>query len=66
MEDFISNEINAYVGLTITALSKQLIMHRNDSSFIALNLKTHSIPKYKFQKFLVENTTIIQHEINKL
>ena len=33
---------------------------------MALHLKTHSIPKYKFQKILVENTTIIAHEIDKL
>ena len=28
-------------------------------------LKTYSIPKSKFQKILVENTTIIAHKINK-
>ena len=32
---------------------------------IALHLKTPSIPKFKFRKILVENTTIISHEINK-
>ena len=42
------------------------MMHLNDSSSIALYLKTHSIPKSKFQKILVENTTIIAHKINKL
>ena len=31
-----------------------------------LHFKTHSIPKCKFRKILVENTTIIAHEINKL
>ena len=41
-------------------------MHLNDSSSIALHLKTHSIPKFTFQKILVENNTIIAHEINKL
>ena len=41
-------------------------MHLNDSSSIALHLKTHSIPKSKFRKILTENTTIIAHEINKL
>ena len=41
-------------------------MHRNDSSSIALHLKTHSISKSKFRKILVENTTIIAQEINKL
>ena len=42
-------------------------MHLNDSSSIALHLKTHSIPKSKFRKILVENTTkLMAHEINKL
>ena len=41
-------------------------MHLNDSSSIALHLKTHSISKSKFQKILVENTTIIAHKIGKL
>ena len=41
-------------------------MHLNDSNSIALHLKTHSIPKSKFWKILVENTSIIAHEINKL
>ena len=41
-------------------------MHLNDSSSIALHLKTHTIPKSKFRKILVENTTIIAHEIDKL
>ena len=41
-------------------------MHLNDSSFIALHLKTHSISNIKFRKILVENTTKIAHEINKL
>ena len=40
-------------------------MHLNDSISLALHLKTHSIPKSKFQKFLVENTALIAHEINK-
>ena len=40
-------------------------MHHNDSSSIDLYLKTHSIPKSKFRKILIENTTIIPHEINK-
>ena len=33
---------------------------------MAVHLKTHSIPKSKFRKILVENTTIIAHQINKL
>ena len=41
-------------------------MHLNDSSSIALHLKTYSIPKSKFWKILVENNTIIAHEINKI
>ena len=41
-------------------------MHLNDSSSIALHLKTHSIPKSKFRKILVENTSIIAYEIDKL
>ena len=41
------------------------MLHLNDSSSIALHLKTHSIPKSKFRKILVENTTIIAHKINK-
>ena len=64
--DFVSNENNIYVGLTTTTLSRQLTMPFNDSSSIDLHLKTHSIPRSKFWKILVENTTIIAHEINKL
>ena len=41
-------------------------MHLNESNSIALHLKTHSIPKSKFRKILVENTPIIAHEIDKL
>ena len=41
-------------------------MHLNDSSSIALHLKTYSILKSKFRKILVENTSIIAHEIDKL
>ena len=41
-------------------------MHLNDSISKALHLKTHSIPKSKFRKMFVENTTIIASEINKL
>ena len=41
-------------------------VYLNDSSFIALHLKTHSIPKSKFLKILVEKTSIVAHEINKL
>ena len=41
-------------------------MNLNDSSSIALHLKSHSIRKSKFRKILVENTTIIAHENDKL
>ena len=41
-------------------------MHFNDFSSLALHIKNLSIPKYKFRKILVENTTIIAHEIDKL
>ena len=64
--DCVSKENNAYVGLTTTTLSRRLTMHLNDSSYIALHLKTDSFPKSKFQKILVENITIRAHEINKL
>ena len=65
---FVSKENNAYVGLTTTTISRQLKMHLIDFSSIALNLKIHSIPKSKskFQKILIENTTVIAHKINKL
>ena len=39
-------------------------MHLNDSSYI--HLKNHSILKSKFRKILVEKTTIIAREIDKL
>ena len=64
--DCVSKENNAYVGLTTTTLSRQLTIHLNDSNSIALHLKPHSIPKSKFRRILVDNTTIIPHEINKL
>ena len=64
--DCVSKENSAYVGLTTTTLSRQLTMHLNDFSSIALHLKLHSIPKSKLQKILIENTTIIAHEIDKL
>ena len=63
--DCASNENNTYVGRTPTVLSRCLTMHLNDSSSIALHLKSHSIPKSKFRKIRVENITIIAHEINK-
>ena len=64
--DMVSKENSAYVCLTSTTLSRRLTMHLNDSNSIALHLKTHSIPKSKFRKVLVENTSIISHEIDKL
>ena len=62
----VSKENNVYVGFATPTFSRQLTMHLTNSSSIALSLKTHSIPKSKFQKILVENTTIIAHKINKL
>ena len=64
--DCVSKTNSAYVGFTITTLSRQLTMHLNDSSSKVLHLKNHFIPKSKFLKILVENTTIITHEIDKL
>ena len=40
-------------------------MHLNDSSSIAVHFKSHSLPKYKFRKILIENSTILAHEIKK-
>ena len=62
----VSKENSAYVGLITTTLSIRLTMHLNDSSSKALYLKTRSIPKSKFRKILVENTTTTAHEIDKL
>ena len=59
--DNVSNENNTYVGLTISTLSRPLKV----SSSIALHLKSLSLPKSKFRKIQVENTTIIAYEINK-
>ena len=46
-------------------LPQQLFLDDLQWTSIALHLKTHSIPKSKFQKILVENT-IIAHKIDKL
>ena len=62
--DYVSKENNTYVGFYTAALSRRLLMRLNDASSLALHLKTHSIPKFKFRKILVENTTIIAHEID--
>ena len=64
--DSVSKENSAYVGLTTATLFRRLTMHLNDTCSIALHLKTHSIPKSKFRKILVENTAIIAHEIDNL
>ena len=58
-------ENNMYIDLTTMTLSRCLTVHLNDSSFIALHLKSCSLPKSKFPKILVENITIIAHKINK-
>ena len=66
LEDYVSKENSAYVGLTTTTLSRPLTMHLNNSSSMALHLKSHSIPKSKFLKISDENTPIIAHKIDKL
>ena len=60
----VSSENNTYAGLNTTTLSRRLTIHLNDSSSIALHLKTSSIPRSKLCNIFVENTTIIVHEIN--
>ena len=57
---------SAYVGFTTTTLSRRLTMHLNDSISIPILLKNSSITKSKFRKILLENTTIIAHEIDKI
>ena len=52
--DCVSKDNNICVDLTTTTFSRRLTMHLNDSSCIALRLKTHSILISKFQKILVE------------
>ena len=64
LEDCVSNVSNAYVGLTITTLSRRLTEHLNDSSSIARHFKSHSVPKFKIRKILVEDSTMMAHEIN--
>ena len=64
--DCVSKENSAYVDFTYTTLSRKLKIHLNDSNSIAFHLMNHSIPRSKFRKILVENTTIIEHEIDKL
>ena len=66
MGDYVSKENNTHVSLTATTLSRRLTVHVNDSGSIALRIKTHSIRKSKFRKFLVENAIIIAHENYKL
>ena len=57
---------SAYVGLNTTTLSRRPTMHLNESSSITFHLKNYSIPNSTFRKFLVENTSLIAHEIDKL
>ena len=40
-------------------------MHLNDSSSIAVHLKSQSLSNPNFEKNLVEKTTVIAHEICK-
>ena len=44
----VSNENDTYIGLTTTALSRCLTKHLNDSSSIALHLKSYFLPKSEF------------------
>ena len=50
--DCVSNENKTYVSPATTTLSKRLTMHLNDSSSIALHLKTDSMLKVKLWKLL--------------
>ena len=64
--DCVSKENNTYISLSTTTLSRCLTIHLNYFSSITLHHKTHSTPKSKFRKILVENSTIKAHETNKL
>ena len=61
----ISENINIYVGLTSTTLSRRLTMHLSDTSSIAQHLKKHSCPTTELQKILIENTTILEQQNKK-
>ena len=52
--------------ITTTTLSRRLTMHLNDSNSIALHFKSHSLANSKVRKIIVENITIMAHEISKL
>ena len=58
MRDAVSNENNTYVGPSTMTLSRNITMHLNDSSSIALHLKSYFLPKSKFQKISIEKITL--------
>ena len=62
--DCVSNENNAYIGLTTMILSRHLTMYLNDSSSIALHLKATFFPNPNFRKLLAE-IAMIELEIIK-
>ena len=62
----VSIENNSYVRWSYHYNTFKTAFHLNDSSFTALHLKTSSIPKSEFRKIVVENTSIIAYEVNKL
>ena len=64
--DCVFKENKACVVITTTTHSRRFTVHLNDSSSIALPLKTHSIPKSMFRIIPVENITIVAHVIYKL
>ena len=63
---FIDSTLQNIAKNWTTTLSRRLTMHLNYSSSIAFHLNNPSISKFKFRKILVENTTIIAHEIGRL
>ena len=62
--DFIPDNNNIYVGLTLTTLSRRLTMHLSDTSSIAQHLKKHSCPTTQLRKILTDNT-ILEYQNNK-
>ena len=64
--DCISDNNDIYVGLTSINLSRRLTMHLSDTSSIAQHLKRHSCPTTQLRKILTDNTTILDHQNNKL
>ena len=54
LEDYVSNENNTYVGLTTTTLSRRLTVQLNESSSIALHLRSHSSSNPSLKKLLLK------------